>query len=91
MDPLSRLDFFARIRGGLGTLGAHVRNPGLLRCAVCGKWAGMLHGAGMHGEPDSGRLCRSCFELLLKNAEQKSPTGGERAQDSLNDFDEHLA
>jgi predicted adenine nucleotide alpha hydrolase (AANH) superfamily ATPase len=50
----------------------------------------MLHGAGMRREPDSGRLCRSCFELLLKNAEQKAATGG-NAQDSLNDFDEHLA
>ena len=91
MEPLASLDFIARIRKGLGILGVRVLRGGPLRCAVCGKWAGRLRGAGMNREPDSHRLCQSCFALMLQTAERKSLLAGEPASDSPHDFDQHLA
>jgi hypothetical protein len=91
MDPLASLGFFARIRKGLGILGVRGLRGGRLRCAVCGKRAGSLRGAGMNREPDSHPLCQSCFALMLQTAERKSLLAREPASGSPHDLDQHLA
>jgi len=69
MGPSAYLDFFARIRMGTGTLGARMIKGGV-RCGVCEKRLGLLPLARAQGEPESRRLCRSCFGMMLKAAEQ---------------------
>ena len=91
MDPPASLDFFVRIRKELGIRRVHVLRSGPLRCAVCGKRAGGLRGASMNRDPDSHRLCQSCFALMLQTADRKSLPAGEPASESPHDLGQHLA
>ena len=90
MGPFAYLDFFARIRMGPRTHGVRMIRAGV-RCGVCEKRLGLLPAARTRGEPDSRLLCRSCFGLMLKAAEQSSLTDQEVAPDSVIDADERFA
>jgi hypothetical protein len=81
MDPRGTLENLDRICRKLRILGAHVFNPGLLNCAHCGKRVATIREVIMHEETDGVRLCRSCFELVLKKWAEDFP---------VNNFDEYL-
>jgi len=74
-----RVNPLTRIRERLWSL--HVFNTGLLDCAQCGKRVAAIHEMIRREEADGVALCRSCFELILKNAVQ-TPEYGQVEHDS---------
>jgi hypothetical protein len=78
---------FDRIGRKLQNLGAHVFNPALLHCALCGNRMTAMSEEFIPEETDGVPLCQSCFGRMLKEAAQ-TPEYRNLAQDTL---DEHLA
>ena len=60
----------------------NVFNHCLLDCAFCGKGVASRREEIMQEKTDGARLCRSCFELVLKKAAQ-TPEHGKLANVSL--------